>query len=831
LNQAASRPEVAGFIGEAPAGLAMLDQSLRFTYANRAFAAVSCVPLDSLLGRPICEALADFPELEGEARAAMASGRPTTLEVVSRSSLTPAGFPRHWHVSLQPVSEAGQPSGLGIVATDVTDAAELRAQTQLQAERSQVLADFLGRAARFGDDEGRVLELLATLAAEVGGGACAVHRVSADGRHAEVAAYHDIDAERLEQGRAIAAGTFPLEDTSVGAVILGGESLLVASVANAGLDFGTRQLEAFRKRFALLGLVCTRLRAGSTVIGAMTVYRYEEARPPFDHTDVTFFETLAESAAVILDVARAHCEMADTARRLALIVDGSPLATILVDRDFRVRLWNRAAEEMFGWSEAELLGQTMEIAPPELKDEIAELRRNILDGAGISGLETRRLRRDGTEIGVAIYEAPLRDAGGAVTGALLLLANTVERKRLEAELVQARKMEMVGRLAGGVAHDFNNIMTVLLGYSSLLETEADDPAAVRQDAELIGEAVRRAGSLTRQLLTFSRRQEVKVSVLDANETVLSMKPLIARLVGERIEVLIVAEEKLARIHGDQAQLQQVLLNLAANGRDAMPDGGRLIVRTGLSRFDRTSLSRHFEMPAGDYVTISVTDTGTGMDEETQSHLFEPYFTTKGEGLGTGLGLATSYNVIKQSGGHISVYSEPGHGSTFRLYFPAVDAPADGRKHTRRRARRRTGRVLLVEDQVELRALTHRLLADAGFDVVVAGSPEEALEIGRSATNIDFDLLFSDVIMPGMTGPELAGRLHELKPDLAVLLVSGHTAEIVAGAASKGAGFLAKPFTPDELLDAVDKAMARSTVAAPGVDAPPEPGAEPEAEPR
>ena len=807
MNEAAYQPQVASFVSEAPAGLAVLDQALRFTYVNGAFAEISCTPPDRYLGHSIEEMLSGMPELAAAAQTALETGTAATLQIPGTPDCEAAPGQRTWHVSLRAMKTGRTVVGVGIVATDISEAVQLRAKAQLQADRSRILADFLGKAARAGDDESRVFGLLATLAAEVGGGACAVYLVSADGRRAEVAAYHDIGPERLKQGRPIASRSFPLADTSVGAVVKSGSSLLVPLVAESGLDFETPELATFRQRFPLLSLVCTRLCAGTTIIGAITVYRYEEARVAFDENDVAFFETLADGASVILEVARSHRALAESARRLALIVEESPLATVLVDREFRVRLWNRAAEEMLGWSEAEVLGQPIQIAPPELKEEIDELRHRILEGAGISGLETRRLRRDGTEIGVSIYEAPLRDARGAIIGAVLLLANTVERKRLEAELVQARKMELVGRLASGVAHDFNNILTVLLGYASLLDTEADDPAAVRQDAELIGDAVRRAGGLTKQLLAFSRRQEVKVTVLDANETILGMQPMILRLVGEPIDVVVAVDQKVIKFRGDASQLQQVMLNLAANARDAMPSGGRLIIRTGLAHFDRTSLSRHFEMPAGDYVTISVTDTGMGMNQETQSRLFEPYFTTKGEGQGTGLGLATSYNIVKQSGGHISVYSEPGHGSTFRLYFPAVDAPVDEERRARTRARKRSGRVLLVEDQVDLRDLTYRLLADAGFDVVVAMSPEDALDIGQRADFAGFDLLVSDVIMPGMSGTELSDRLRELKPDLAVLLVSGHTAEIVAGATANGSGFLAKPFTPDELLDAVDTVMA------------------------
>ena len=808
MSDADTRPDVASLADDAPTGLALLDRGFRFTYANRAFAGIAGLSVDRLLGRPIGEVMTGFPELAAAARRTMetgVAGPPLSL----RTRLIAGGSdrPRDWLVGLRCVTAGGEPTGLGIVAVDVTEATRLRSEAYLQAERSRILAEFLARVARAGDDEAQVIRLLATHAADAGGGACAIFLVSEDGERAEVAAYEDVDSARLKAGRPLARAAFALAGSSLETVVRTGTPLLLPDVAGTDAESGPPEWHAFRKRFPLLSLASTPVCSGPKIIGAITVYRYETARAAFDEADVRFFQMLADGAAVIIDVGRARRAQADTARRMALIVDESPLATILVDREFRVQAWNRAAEEMFGWTEAEVLGKPIAIEPPDLKDEIHELRRRILEGAGIAGLETRRRRRDGAEIGVAIYEAPLRDAQGEITGAVLLLANTLERRRLEEELVQARKMETVGRLAGGVAHDFNNILTVLLGYSSLLAAEANDPEAVRRDALLIGDVVRRAGGLTQQLLAFSRRQESKVSVLDANETVLGMKPLILRLVGESVEVVVSIENKAVRLEADPTQLQQVLLNLAANARDAMPSGGRLIIRTGVAHFDRTSLSRHFEMPAGDYATISVTDTGTGMDEQTRSRLFEPFFTTKAEGKGTGLGLATSYNIVKQSGGHISVYSEPGHGTTFRLYFPAVDAPVQNEGHEKARARRRGGRVLLVEDEDELRELTHRLLADAGFDVVVAASPADALSSGRKAAVAQVDLLISDMIMPGMSGTELAGQLRAARPDLPVLLVSGHTEEIVAATNSTRTGFLAKPFTPDELLLAVDAVLA------------------------
>ena len=543
MSDAETRPEAASQTAEALPGLALLDRGLRFTYANEAFAQISGLSVDRHLGRTIGRVLSRFPDLVAAARATLETGIAGPPLELARPALpgTSAG-PREWQVSLQRVTAGDEPARLGMVSIDVTQASRMRAQTMLQADRSRLLAQFLARVARAGDDEGQVIRLLATHAADAGGGACALFLLSEDGETAEVAAYEDVDSVRLKAGRPLANGTFALTGSSLESVVRTGTALLMPSVAGTDLEFGPPEWHAFRRRFPLLGLVCVPVCSGPKTIGAITVYRYETARPAFDDADVHFFQMLADGAAVIIDVARAHRALADSARRMALIVDESPLATILVDRGYRVQAWNRAAEEMFGWSENEVLGKPIAIEPVDLKDEIQELRRRTIRGVATAGLETRRLRRDGTEIGVALYEAPLRDAEGTVTGAVLLLASTLERRRLEEELVQARKMEIVGRLAGGVAHDFNNILTVLLGYSSLLAAEAEDPDGRSPRSELIGDVVKRAGGLTQQLLAFSRRQESKVSVLDANETVLGMKPLILRLVGESVEVVVVDRE-------------------------------------------------------------------------------------------------------------------------------------------------------------------------------------------------------------------------------------------------------------------------------------------------
>ncbi len=499
-----------------------------------------------------------------------------------------------------------------------------------------------------------------------------------------------------------------------------------------------------------------------------------------------------------------------TAETLRALIEASPLAIMVMDLDGLVQLWNPAAERLTGWTEGEVLGQPPPIVPEEEPEALDQQRGDrIARGETVLGIETRRIRRDGTPFDASLAVAPLRAPDGRTTGSIAILADITERKLLEAQLLQAQKMESIGRLAGGVAHDFNNLLTAISGYSELLLLDAamDDPR--RADLEEIRSAASRAKALTGQLLAFSRRQIMTLEVLDLNEVVDGIAPLLRRLIGEDITLRAVTIADLGRVRADRGQLEQVIVNLAINARDAMPAGGSLTLETANVTLDDRHAAFHPDMTPGQYVVLAVTDSGVGMDEATRSHLFEPFFTTKEHGRGTGLGLATVYGIVRQSAGHIIVQSEPGFGSTFKVYFPRVEAPsevvvdpqpqpASGGNET----------VLVVEDDMSVRALTTEILRRHGYTVLVASDTAEALMvIGNHPDPIE--LLVTDVIMPGLSGPELAEQLTRMRPGMRVLYVSGYADETIVhhGILEPGVAFLAKPFTPDAFARKVREVLA------------------------
>jgi two-component system cell cycle sensor histidine kinase/response regulator CckA len=387
----------------------------------------------------------------------------------------------------------------------------------------------------------------------------------------------------------------------------------------------------------------------------------------------------------------------------------------------------------------------------------------------------------------------------AVQRALREAEEVAERKRLEAQFLQAQKMEAVGRLAGGVAHDFNNLLTAILGYADLAMSTLSPDAPVYKDIQEIQNAAQRASGLTRQLLAFSRRQIIAPRVIDLNELVLTLDNMLRRLIGEDIELRMLLAQDLGAVKVDPGQVEQVILNLVVNARDAMPRGGKLTIETGSVTLDDDYMRVHPEATSGDYVMVAMSDTGVGMTEEVKSHLFEPFFTTKEMGKGTGLGLATVYGIVKQSGGFIYVYSEPGKGTTFKIYLPRVKEPVTAlpRAEEFRELPRGTETVLLVEDEPSVRELAARALRQQGYTVLEAASGKEALQLSKEYGEKEIHLLFTDVVLPQMSGKRLAERLKELRPQVKVLFTSGYADNAVVQhqVLEPGVEFLAKPFSP------------------------------------
>jgi signal transduction histidine kinase len=381
-----------------------------------------------------------------------------------------------------------------------------------------------------------------------------------------------------------------------------------------------------------------------------------------------------------------------------------------------------------------------------------------------------------------------------------MAAVVFERER-QLEEVNRRRLESIGRLAGGVAHDFNNLLGVILGCAELIELSINDTEKIRHLLSQIEQAAQNAATLTKQLLAYSMQQVLEPQVLDLNQVARKIEPLVRRLIGENVDFRVVLEPQLGKIKADPGQVEQVIMNLVINARDAMPRGGKLIVETSNIDVDEAYSSQRPTVPIGEYVLLSVSDTGTGMDKSTLDRIFEPFFTTKERGKGTGLGLATVYGIVKQSGGYIWVYSEPGQGTTFKIYFPKTSEKARVASGTDkiRRSLRGTETVLLVEDQALLRRVVSVMLKSSGYKVLAVESPEKGLQAVREHTG-PIELLITDVILPGMNGRALAEEILKMRPETKVLFVSGYTenALILDGQLDLAINFLAKPFTVEAL---------------------------------
>jgi len=482
------------------------------------------------------------------------------------------------------------------------------------------------------------------------------------------------------------------------------------------------------------------------------------------------------------------------------LFESAPDAIVLVNEDGRITLVNAHAESIFGYARKELIGKPVEMLLPErfrerhIGHRTAFQANPTIRRMGV-GIELFALRKDGVEIPVEVTLSPLRT--NEHTEILSIIRDVSERKQLELQLSQSQKMEAIGRLAGGVAHDFNNHLGVIIGYSELLLDRLPPGDPLRKSATMIREAGQRSASLTRQLLAFSRRQIFEPKVLDLNTVVSDIDSMLRPLIGEDVELVTLLDPSLGKLRADPAQVDQIIMNLAVNARDAMPHGGRLILQTSNADLDEAYASKHATVKPGHYVMLAVSDNGTGMDKQTQEQIFEPFFTTKEKGQGTGLGLSMVYGIVKQSGGYIWVYSELGQGTTFKIYLPRMDedvADASAEPVLRPAS---TGQeiVLVVEDEGMLRELFCEFLRESGYTVLAAGTGEEAVEIS-SRHQGPIHLLLTDAVMPGIRGRELAHSLEQRRPDMKVLFVSGYTDDSVlrSGLVQPGTAFLQKPFS-------------------------------------
>jgi len=462
---------------------------------------------------------------------------------------------------------------------------------------------------------------------------------------------------------------------------------------------------------------------------------------------------------------------------------------------------NPALARMLGYdSPADLLALDMArdvYADPEERRRLIE--QDTYTNTVYEEFEATWKKRDGTRIRVQLSVRASRRGDGQIEFYETFVRDITAQRRLETQLAQAQKMEAIGRLAGGVAHDFNNLLTVILSYSDLLLEDLPGNAAQRDDVAQIRKAAEGASALTRQLLAFSRQQVLEPKVLDLNDTVTGIEKLLKRVLREDIALSATLAADAGRIRVDPGQLEQVLMNLAVNARDAMPRGGKLTIETANVDLDESDTQAYPAAKPGRYVMLAVTDTGSGMDAATQARIFEPFFTTKEIGKGTGLGLATVQGIVQQSGGFILVYSEPGHGTAFKIYLPRVNDAVSAAESPPAEPRRGTETILVVEDVTVVRDVTRQMLQRYGYQVLEAADGPAALRLAASY-DAPIHLLLTDVVMPEMNGRDLAERLRESRPDMAVVFISGYTDDAVVrhGILQRGIAYLQKPFTPRSL---------------------------------
>jgi two-component system cell cycle sensor histidine kinase/response regulator CckA len=703
------------------------------------------------------------------------------------------------------------------------------AQQVLQLEdRVRVISDVTRRFAEATTNYQRLLDSVAQSLAESVREACTVFLLTPDGAHLTVSSVHALDPQVLSDIRgSFTERVLPLESqVTLKHVISSGQPLLIPRMAERPDPEGAGKKW---QRRGLHSALMVPVRVLGRPIGVLTLGRFQPESPPFELTDQVLAQTLADHAGLAIENARlyaaasdaqqsaqrAQAERDDNAARLQRTLDNMREGYTIMDRALRYVYVNRAGVEHTHLTREQLLGHSpLELYPGFEGSPIHQALQRALTEGQPQRVEEEFLHADGEQGYFELNIQPVPE------GLVVMSVDQTERRRAEnrrdslaEQLRQAQKLEAVGRLAGGVAHDFNNVLSVILGYAEdLLSTfSPDDPR--RQDMTEIQNAGQRAAALTRQLLLFSRQQVLEPKVLDLNDVLANMDRMIERLLGEQVELKLLPGARLGRVRADRGNIEQVIVNLVVNARDAMPGGGRVTIETTNVLADEAFAQQHLACKPGPYVRLAVTDTGTGMDAATRARIFEPFFSTKDQGKGTGLGLSTVFGIAQQSGGGVWVYSEPGHGSTFKVYLPRVDAEPDpiapeppvgdllG-----------TETVLLVEDEQAVREVARRILERHGYTVLVADSAPDAVRLCDEHSGT-ISLLITDVVMPQLSGGQLAQQALAKRPELKVLYVSGYTDGSIEaqGGLPPGVAFLQKPFTSELLASKVRSVLDRSPV--------------------
>jgi PAS domain S-box-containing protein len=694
---------------------------------------------------------------------------------------------------------------------DVTDSIEAASRQAAEARRSTALARFLEAAV---DPAIGPQELLATLASEIAttlGTMCLIVEQAVDGSItlAAVAGGPGDVAARLTDSHM--GRTLPVPE-SMREAVRAGQSFYFAPIPieiREGMSASLRTLGIPDDvAAAVSSLVAEPIVSGGTSIGRVHLLRFDD-EAAFTAEDVTTVQAIAAAASLVLERRAFETDLATSLARFEALFEQVPVAMVAVGRD-RTTRYNRAALDLFAREADEMTSLSFRPGapwiPPDQVETWAEMRRRVSAGERVSGWRFALIRPDGERREVEGAAIPLRTRGEP-DGVVTIMTDLTDHLTLESQLRHAQKMEALGRLAGGIAHDFNNVLMAILGFAEFLAADAREGRMVPDHADQVVAATHRAIELTARLTAFARRDQARRDQVDLSEVVRGVMPLLERLAPESIEI-VTHLGSVPRVLLDPSEFEQVLINLAVNAVDAMPDGGRLAIEVEAVDLDPDHVASHLGETAGPHVLVAVSDTGTGMDDATRARIFEPFYTTKGVGEGTGLGLAMAFAAVERAKGRIWVYSEPGHGTTFKIYLPATEAAVPAARDEGvaiTEAPRGTESLLLLEDDALVRDLVTQVLRGLGYQVTVAALPSEAL---AAAVNGHFDLLVTDVVMPEMMGDAVAARLREMQPDLPVVFLSGYTARALAFAIGPHDSLVHKPVTQGDLAVAIRTALDR-----------------------
>jgi two-component system cell cycle sensor histidine kinase/response regulator CckA len=662
-----------------------------------------------------------------------------------------------------------------------------------------------------------------TKSGEIRYGRVSAVRVGVNGKQCMLSVTHDIsDRKRAEEALSQLASIVESSDDAIVGKTLGGK--IVSWNAGAERIYGYSASEVVGKPVSILlpeeqgdevPEILKRLSKDERI------HHYETVRVRKGGQRITVSVTISPvkdaegiiigASAIARDITerkRVEEKLQESESHFRSLVHDAPYGIYRVTLDGRLLHVNPAVVKMLGYeSEQELMACNVEKEVCRDPEAHQSLYQSYSQKQDFRDVEAEWRRKDGKIITVKMTGHPVLDKDRSLAYFEVFVEDITERRSLEKQLFQSQKMEAIGRLAGGVAHDFNNLLGVILGHSDILDQQIGTDGRLRKSVEATRNAAERAAALTMQLLAFSRKQVIEPTVIDLNASVMEIEKMLHRVIGEDIELAIRPQSGLWRVKADAGQLSQVLMNLAINSRDAMPNGGKLVIETANVELDATYGRQHLGAKPGPHVMLAVSDTGIGMDSETLSHIFEPFFTTKETGKGTGLGLSMVYGIVKQSNGYIMAYSEPGRGTTFKIYFPRTEESVSLPQKVEEGTPRGTETVLVVEDEPALRELTCLLLKDAGYTVLESFAVEDAMETGKDAQR-KIDLLLTDIVMPRLDGRELANQMVLLRPNLRVLYMSGYTDDVIVhrGILKQMTMLVQKPFTKSTLLRKVRETL-------------------------